>query len=173
MELEILQALYSIHNPILDAIMTFITHLGDAGIFWIAIAIVLIFTKKYRKAGIVALVSLILSLRFTNGILKHLFNRPRPFTFDETVKLLISTPHDSSFPSGHSSASMAAAVSFFIYDKKIGIPAIVVALLIAFSRLYIFVHYPTDVLAGLFVGTVYAITAALIVNTIYKKKGLN
>jgi undecaprenyl-diphosphatase len=172
MELEFLQALYSIHNPILDTIMTLITHLGDAGIFWIVIAVVLTCTKKYRKAGIAALVSLVLSLIFTNGILKNLFDRPRPYTFDESVKLLIATPHDSSFPSGHSSASMAAAFSFFLYNKKIGIPAIVLALLIAFSRLYIFVHYPTDVLVGLIVGTIYAVTAAWIVNKIYIKKGL-
>ena len=172
MELEFLQALYSMHHPVLDAIMTFITHLGDAGIFWIVISIVLICTKKYRKAGIASLISLLLSVIITNLVLKNLFDRPRPFTFDETVKLLIATPHDSSFPSGHSAASMASAVAFFIYNKKIGIPAIILALLIAFSRLYIFVHYPSDVLAGLFVGTLYAVTAAWIVNKIYTKKGL-
>lgn len=177
MELDILRAIDSIHNPILDKIMVGITHLGDIGIFWILIAVIMLFTKKYRKIGVVSLVALILSVLFTNVIIKNMFDRVRPFMYDEAIKqrLLIKLPHDSSFPSGHSSASMAAAISIFIYNKKMGIPAILIALLIAFSRLYLFVHFPTDVLTGLILGIIYAILSAVLVkflNDKYKFKWL-
>lgn len=177
MELDILRAIDSIHNPILDKIMIAITHLGDAGLFWIAISIALLFFKKYRKIGVVSLGALVLSLIFTNGIIKNMFDRVRPFMYDEAIRqrLLIKEPFDSSFPSGHSSASMAAAVSIFIYNKKMGIPAIIVALLIAFSRLYLFVHFPTDVLTGLVLGILYAVGSAAVVkflNDKYKFKWL-
>jgi undecaprenyl-diphosphatase len=171
MELDILRAIDSIHNPVLDSIMVFITHLGDAGIFWIAISVVLLFFKKYRKIGVVSLGALILSVLFTNVIIKNLFDRVRPFMYDEAVRqrLLIAEPFDSSFPSGHSSASMAAAVSIFIYNKKIGIPALAAALLIAFSRLYLFVHFPTDVLTGLILGILYAVASAAVVKFLNEK----
>ena len=169
MELDILRAIYELHNPILDKIMLAITTLGDAGIFWILISVILICIKKYRRIGITSLLALVFSLFFTNGILKNLFDRARPFTYDESIVLLIKEPFDSSFPSGHSSASMAAAVSIFIYNKKIGIPAVILSLLIAFSRLYLFVHYPTDVITGLILGVIYAIMSAFVVKKVSEK----
>lgn len=177
MELDILRAIDSIHNPILDKIMVFITGLGDAGLFWIAVSVVLLFFKKYRKIGVVSLGALIFSVIFTNVIIKNMFDRVRPFMYDEGIRnsLLIKEPLDSSFPSGHSSASMAAAVSIFIYNKRFGAFAIVLALLIAFSRLYLFVHFPTDVITGLVLGILYAILSAAVVkalNNRYKFKWL-
>lgn len=171
MELDILRAIDSIHNPVLDKIMVFITHLGDAGIFWIAITIVLLFFRKYRKIGVVSAGALILSLLFTNVIIKNMFDRVRPFMYDEAIRqsLLIKEPFDSSFPSGHSSASMAAAVSIFIYNKKMGIPAVLLALLIAFSRMYLFVHFPTDIISGLVLGVLYAIMSSTIVKFLDNK----
>ncbi len=168
-EIEILKKIAEMRNDILNAIMIGITSLGNAGIFWIILALVLVCIKKTRKVGFAMAISLILSLIFTNVLIKNIVDRPRPFEYDETLKLLISRPIDSSFPSGHSSASVAAAVAIFVNNKKYGIPAIILALLIAFSRLYLSVHFPTDVLAGVILGIIYGVTAGVITKFICKK----
>ena len=90
-------------------------------------------------------------------ILKNVFARPRPCDIDTAVTLLLSRPHGHSFPSGHSINSMVAAVALFLNNKKIGIPAVVIAALIGFSRLYLFVHFPTDVLGGFAIAILVAI----------------
>lgn len=169
MELDILRSLYSMHNDVLDAIMVFITHLGDAGILWIVLSIVLLCFKKTRKIGVASSIALVLSLIFTNGIVKNLVNRARPYTYDSSIKLLIGEQSDASFPSGHTSGSFASAVAIFCYNKKWGALALIMASLIAFSRLYLFVHFPTDVLGGAVLGAIYAITGVLVVKFLSKK----
>lgn len=148
----------NIRNGILTPFMKIITHFGDAGIFWIALTVVLLFFKKTRKIGIMCAVSLILSVVINNVIIKNLVARTRPYEVVEGLKLLIAKQSDFSFPSGHTGASFAAAVVIFMKTpKKYGIPAMIMAALIAFSRLYVGVHYPTDVLAGLVTGTICAL----------------
>ena len=121
-------------------------------------AVVLLFFKKTRKIGIMCAVSLILSVVINNVIIKNLVARTRPYEVVEGLKLLIAKQSDFSFPSGHTGASFAAAVVIFMKTpKKYGIPAMRMAALIAFSRLYVGVHYPTDVLAGLVTGTICAL----------------
>lgn len=168
-EIELLKKIAEMRNDILNPIMVGITSLGNAGIFWIILALVLICIKKTRKIGFTMAISLVLSLIFTNLIIKNVVDRPRPFQYDETLKLLVSKPIDSSFPSGHSSASFAAAVAIFMNNKKYGIPAIILALLIALSRLYVSVHFPTDVAAGIILGIIYGVSAGLIAKFICKK----
>ncbi len=176
MELSILYAINNIHNEILDTIMITLTNLGDNGIFWIMLAMLLLFHKKTRKCGIFMLVSMLVGLIIGNGIIKNLVARQRPCWIDETINLLILNPHDFSFPSGHTLASFEAAITIFLFNKKWGIPAIILAILIGFSRLYLFVHFPTDVLGGAILGTIIAITVfflgQLIENKIYEKKQL-
>ena len=144
----------------LDAVMPIITLLGDAGIFWIAIAVVLLFIPKYRKVGLGMGAALILGLLVCNVTLKPLIARPRPYDyqlehFGVTIKLLIEAPHDFSFPSGHTIASFEAATVLMLHSKKAGIPALILAALIAFSRLYLYVHYPTDVLTSVVLGIAF------------------
>ena len=165
----------NIANPVLDAIFTFITHLGDAGILWIITAIVMLFFKKTRKCGIMMGVALVLGLILGNGIAKNVFGRVRPFNLEgaygsmKTVEdLLISKPGDKSFPSGHTLGSFEAAFTVFIWNKKIGTPVIVLAALIAFSRLYLYVHFPTDIFAGILLAAINAFLAYIIVNAVYK-----
>lgn len=150
----------------LDFLMPLITKLGDAGIFWIAVAAILLITKKYRKVGAMMGVALVLGLIFGNGVLKNVVGRIRPYDLNENMKdmLLIEALSDKSFPSGHTLASFESAVVLLINDKRLGIPAIVLAALIAFSRLYLYVHYPTDVLASIILGTAFAFLACYIVN---------
>lgn len=156
-EFSILYALQELHNPILDAFMVFISSLGDDGILWIAIGVICLFFKKHRKMGLQVLISMLCTFIIGNLILKNVFARPRPCDIDTMVAMLISRPHGHSFPSGHSINSMVAAVALFLNNKKIGIPALVIATLIGFSRMYLFVHFPTDVLGGFAIAILVAI----------------
>lgn len=162
----------------LDFLMPLITKLGDGGIFWIIVALILLITKKYRKVGAMMGVALVLGLIFGNGILKNVVGRIRPYDLNPEIKdmLLIEALSDKSFPSGHTLASFESAVVLLINDKRLGIPAIVLASLIAFSRLYLYVHYPTDVLASIILGTAFAFLAKYIVEKaikIYSQKRLS
>ncbi|MCR4781169.1 MAG: phosphatase PAP2 family protein [Lachnospiraceae bacterium] len=169
-EMQILYWFQGLHNPILDKVMIVITTFGKAGIFWILLTLaMLIFSKKPKKMAWTSMVALVLSVIVVNLILKNLVCRERPCWVDETVKMLVKVPKDFSFPSGHSSASFASAVSIFLYRKKEGIAALVLATLIAVSRLYLFVHWPTDVLVGSLLGIVEAIVAYFIVRFVYDK----
>lgn len=170
MEMNILHALQELHNPVLDNIMVFITSLGNAGALWIVLSIILMCFKKYRKCGITMAVALLIFGVFGNVIMKNVFGRPRPCWVDSSVKMLVKIPKDYSFPSGHTSASFAGALAIYLYNKKAGIAAFVLASLIAFSRLYLFVHYPSDIAAGVMIGLLCAAAAFFIVKKIYKKK---
>lgn len=145
----------------LDAVMPIITLLGDGGIFWIAIAVILLFLPKYRKVGLAMGAALLLGVLVCNVTMKPLFARIRPYDFQleysgKEIQLLIAAPHDFSFPSGHTLASFEAATVLAIHNKKLGIPALILACLIAFSRLYLYVHYPTDVLFSVVMGIGFA-----------------
>lgn len=143
--------------PFLDAVMPVVTALGNGGIFWIVMAVVLMLIPRYRKAGFSMGAALLMGLILCNLILKPLVARIRPYDyqlehFGVTIQLLIATPHDFSFPSGHTIASFEAATALLLHNRKLGIPAMVIAVLVAFSRLYLYVHYPTDVLASVILG---------------------
>ena len=139
-------------NDFLDTLIPRISSLGDAGLIWIALSILLLLFPKTRKAGFASCVALLFMLVTGNMILKPLIARMRPFTVNTAVELLIPPPTDFSFPSGHTYASFASATAVFRNSRKIGIPALILASLIAFSRLYLYVHYPTDVLFGILHG---------------------
>ena len=158
----------------LDVLMPIITLLGDAGIFWIAVSAVLICIPKYRKAGMGMGIALLIGVVLCNMILKPLVGRIRPYDyqldhFNKTIELLVATPHDFSFPSGHTIASFEAAVALTIRHKKLGAAAMVLAILIAFSRMYLYVHYPTDVLLSVFLGTLFAFVGDALAGAIAPK----
>ena len=153
-----------LRSDFMTPIWKVITSLGDAGWFWILLTIILLIPKKTRKIGIASAVSLVIGVIITNVALKNIVARTRPYEVVEGLTLLVGKAHDYSFPSGHSCASFASA--FAIYKtapKKYGIAALVLASLIAFSRLYVGIHYPTDVIAGVVIGIVSAILAGLII----------
>ena len=137
--------------------MKSITILGDAGILWIVIALILLFRVKTRKCGILIITAMVIGLIIGNVILKNLIARPRPFSLDESIQLLIPKPVDYSFPSCHTMVSFEAAIIIFLNNKKWGMIAIATAILIGFSRMYLFVHYPSDVLFGAILGSIIAI----------------
>lgn len=159
---------------LLDSIVPYLTKLGDGGIFWIIIAIVFIISKKYRLNGIKLGISLLLCLIIGNITLKPLIARIRPFDINTGIELLISRPTDFSFPSGHTMSSFAAAIIIYNANKKMGIASLILAVLIAFSRLYLYVHFPSDILAGMVIGTAISFTVIKLVDRIInlrKSKG--
>lgn len=154
------------HNPILDKLMPIITSLGDSGMIWIVISIILMFSKKYRNVGILSILALILTTFIGEIILKNIVQRPRPFYELTNIELLIERPLSYSFPSGHTGSSFAVAGVISILIKKYRIPVITFAVLMAFSRLYLFVHYPTDIVGGLILGLTcsYIVTYKIVKN---------
>lgn len=163
-----------IRNPFLDNVMSFVTVLGNAGALWIMLAVLFLILKKYRKDGFALAVALILSAVICNLILKNIVCRPRPFTVNTYVNLLISPPYGYSFPSGHTCSSFAAAsVLLKTAYKKISIPSLILAVLIAFSRIYLYVHFPSDVLAGAVIGIICGAAAVKIISAIKPLKKYN
>ena len=144
-------------NPVLDKIMPLVTVLGDAGIFWIVCSVILMLIPKTRKAGFSMGLALLMGVVLCTITLQPLIGRIRPYDYQwevygKTIELLIEAEHDFSFPSGHTIASFEAAFALLLGNKKLGIPAMVLAVLIAFSRMYLYVHYPTDVLTSVVLG---------------------
>lgn len=170
MEFQFLDFLQTLHQPVLDKIMVFFTTLGNAGILWLVLAVVFLCIKKYRKCGAAMLLSLVLGLIFGNLILKNVIARPRPCWINNSVEMLIAVPKDFSFPSGHTLASFGAATPIFYYHRRFGIIAYIVAAVIAFSRMYLYVHFPTDILGGLILGILFGLLSCLIVNKFLKQK---
>ena len=174
------------NNPVADGIWTFITHLGDDGIFWIALGICLLIPKKTRKWGVCLFAGLAISTVLNNLILKELIERPRPFWAPGTTQPsgeawkgvfqwpdgmdyvfpdLIKPSNSWSFPSGHSATSIGSGFAFMLgcSKKRYGVPVFILSLLIAFSRIYVRIHYPTDVIVGAIIGLLCGLIAYLLV----------
>ncbi len=210
-DLSVFNAVFSIHNTVLNSVMEFITTLGDEGIIWIAVTVVLLLFKKTRKVGLTMVITLLVMHLLNNEVLKPIIARARPFyAFDPSaipldhkhyaevfekatanVKAfpelaakwvaqyaypgIIEAPSSWSFPSGHTSNAFACATAVFAYNRKVGTPVFIFAALMGFTRIYVGVHYCTDVLVGALVGVIYGIigyfVAKALVNLL-RKKGL-
>lgn len=159
--------LYAIQNALgcdfMDFIMPLVTYLTEGAAVWILAAVLFLIFKKYRATISIA-GGILASLLVGNLLLKNLVARDRPCWIDTTFELLISSPTDYSFPSAHSMISFAAATAIFCHNKKIGAAALVIAALIAFSRLYLFVHFPSDVLVGSVIGVGLGIASSIVTN---------
>lgn len=158
-----------LRSPFGDAVVPLITSLGNAGVLWILIGLVLLTRRSWRKTGVVLLLALLIEAFFCNIVLKNLVAMPRPFTLHENVQLLIPAPHDYSFPSGHTGAAFASAAALYFSRARYWIVVFVLAVLIAFSRLYLYVHFPTDVLGGIVLGIASAWLAEKCVSAIGRR----
>ena len=157
MEISILNAIQTIRTPLLDTVMCVITKLGNAGMIWILSGVILLIIPKTRRTGVILMLALCVDVVLCNGILKNLVGRIRPCDVNTSIQLLVARPHDYSFPSGHTAASFVAVMALYLAgENKIWKPALILAVLIAFSRLYLYVHYPTDILGGIITGCIAA-----------------
>ncbi len=187
-DLSIFEWIQSIQNDFLDALMVGITTLGNAGAIFIVLGLGLFITKKYRKAGFAVIVALLVMLICNDLFLKEFFARPRPFNLFETdpqkyaqwgsvyiYPELVHKPSSFSFPSGHTSSAFAAAIALLWHNRRLGIPVTIFAALMGFSRIYVEVHYCTDVIAGIVSGAICALIAVLIVKFLFPvvENGMN
>ena len=152
------------HSSFLDAIMPAVSFLADGAWIWILFALLFMIRKSTRKIGLAVILSLLLSFLTTNVILKPLVARPRPYVVNPSITLLIPAPADYSFPSGHTQASFAAATAISRFMKWPGRAALLLAAAIAFSRLYLFVHFLGDVAGGAAIGYILGRIAYAIVS---------
>lgn len=169
MELDFLYYLQSLHTPLGDAMMLFATRTGDAGILWILLSLGMMMSKKTRICGVSIALSLAAGFLIGNVALKTLIARARPCWIDQSISLLIQNPTDFSFPSGHTLAAFAAATTVYLFYKRVGLFLLAWAALIAFSRLYLFVHYPSDVLGGAALGILIAMMATRTTRSFFRK----
>ncbi len=154
-------------TPAGDVFWTQITKLGNAGLVWLILTAILLLIPKYRKTGIVVAAALLVDFILCNLILKNAFARIRPYDVKSTIELLVERQVDFSFPSGHTAASFASVTALYLTGaKKIWKPALVLGILITFSRLYLYLHYPTDVLGGIAVGILSGYLGYLLVKRI-------
>lgn len=143
---------YYLRSEFMDNLMVFLSHIGEGGLIWFLIAIPMLFFKKTRVCAVVMILSMGVTLLLGEFLIKNLVGRVRPCNINTEIEMLIKRPSSFSFPSGHTSSSFAAATTIFQWNKKYGVIALVLAVLIGFSRLYNYVHFPTDVLAGMLFG---------------------
>lgn len=170
-DISLLNLIQNIKSPILDKIMTTITALGNMGIFWILLILIFLTTKEYKKMARLMIICFLFNALIVNLILKPAVGRVRPFEIVDGIKLLVLKPQDPSFPSGHSATSfcMLTVILLFSKSKTINIMASILAILIAFSRLYLYVHFPSDVFCGILIGI---ITSLIALKICFSKSGM-
>ena len=163
--------LYAIpRTEVLDSFFLGLTRVaGSYGQLWLIVAALLLIFKKTRKAGVSVLIAYLAVFLIGQLALKNLFSRPRPCQIDEAFALLVARPSSSSFPSTHSAWAFGTATAIFMQHRKMGVAAYVVAALIGFSRLYMFLHFPTDVLFGMVLGIALGVLAHRITMVLWKK----
>ena len=161
-----------------DTVWAVISMLGNGGVIWIVAAVILLFFRKTRRAGAAMLVALLIGLLVGNVLLKEWVMRPRPFVTHPDLTALLDPGDEWSFPSAHTLSGFAAATALWFFHRKSSIPAYLMAALIAFSRLYASVHYPTDILAGALLGILCGLLAGWLtdraadkIHTIRLRKG--
>lgn len=160
-----------LRSDLLTPFWKVITTIGNGGAVWILLTIGLLICKQTRRVGVMCALSLVFTLVFTNLLIKPAVARIRPYEVIESLTILVSRPREYSFPSGHTSCSFAVAwVLFREFPKRAGVPALVLAIFVGFSRLYVGVHYPSDVLAGGILGILYATGAAYLFRKCFEKK---
>lgn len=170
LDLSILDFIHNtLSNPVMDLIMVCITYSIEYGAMAILVFIVMMCIKKMRKTGFAVMGATLSVLLFGELILKHIVCRPRPFVINGAIELIIKAPSGFSFPSSHTATCFAMATAIYLFHKRLGIIAYIYAALVAFSRMYLYVHYPSDVIGGIALGIGCGIGATALVKLICKK----
>lgn len=167
MEITILNWIQTLRSGWLDSVMVGVSLLGDHGMIWLALIGTLMTFKKTRKIGIVVALSLVMEVVCTSVILKPFVARPRPFEINTAITLLVNRPMDYSFPSGHTGAAFACMGALYFSETKGWIPVGIFAVLTAISRMYLYVHYPSDVFAGTLLGIMFGWVAYMVTKRLF------
>lgn len=174
LDVKILFFIYNnMHSDLLDKIMIFFTGLGEYGAIWLTISGTLLMLPKYRRVGVLTLCAVILSYISGELILKNIIERPRPFIAVPAVNMLITKPLTYSFPSGHTATAFAAGIVLYSQLDKYKVSFLILAVLIAFSRMYLFVHYPTDIVGGITLGVIISSFVLYISKVVFVKSKEN
>lgn len=160
----------TVKNPLFDFLMPFFSFIGDGGGIWILACVVMMFFRRTRIWAATGLIAMLIAFVAGEIIMKNIFCRIRPCYIDMTVQMLIPKPESYSFPSGHTASSFACASAFFVYNRRFGVAALMLAVLISFSRLYNFVHFPSDIAAGCLLGILSATLAVLVLKGVKNGK---
>lgn len=169
LDVALLQMIQALQTDSLNKLMVFITHLGDYGILWISVSLLLFINKKTRKIGLSALISLAVCALIVNVFLKPIVHRIRPFDMITEFQILIKKPTDWSFPSGHTASAFTMTYVFYKYLKKYFSFVLILSILISFSRLYLTLHYPSDVIAGIIIGLLSGKIGVNLVKSFFEK----
>ena len=169
MELQILDFIQEVfRSPFMDTIMKFITSLGYEGYLYYSMILALLIPKKTRKIGLILGLAILFNWIIANLTLKPLVARVRPYNVNTAIDIIIHKPSSYSFPSGHTAQAFTAAFALYFGKSKFALPMMITAILIGFSRLYFYVHYPTDVLGGIIIGCLSAYLAYILVKKVAK-----
>lgn len=163
-EFTLLDGLQALRNPVLDALSVLFDYAGAHGEIWIVLTVILLLRRSTRKAGAAMAVALGLYMLAGHWVLKPLFARPRPCDIRPEMLTLVARPNGWSFPSGHTASGFSAAFALWMQNRRLGVPALVLAAFIGFTRLYLYVHFPTDVLGGALLGMALGVIASVFVN---------
>lgn len=170
LDLSILDFIHNtLSNSVMDLIMVCITYSIEYGAIAILVFIVMMCIKKMRKTGFAVMGATLSVLLFGELILKHIVCRPRPFVINGAIELIIKAPSGFSFPSSHTATCFAMATAIYLFHKRLGIIAYIYAALVAFSRMYLYVHYPSDVIGGIALGIGCGIGTVALVKLICKR----
>lgn len=170
LDLSILDFIHNtLSNSVMDLIMVCITYSIEYGAIAILVFIVMMCIKKMRKTGFAVMGATLSVLLFGELILKHIVCRPRPFVINGAIELIIKAPSGFSFPSSHTATCFAMATAIYLFHKRLGIIAYIYAALVAFSRMYLYVHYPSDVIGGIALGIGCGVGTVALVKLICKK----
>lgn len=170
LDLSILDFIHNtLSDPVMDLIMTYLTYSIEYGAMAILVFIVMMCIKNMRKTGFAVMGATLSVLLFGELIIKHLVCRMRPFAINGAIELIIKAPSGFSFPSSHTATCFAMATAIYLFHKRLGIIAYIYASLVAFSRMYLYVHYPSDIIGGIALGIGCGIGSAALVKLICKK----
>lgn len=170
LDLSILDFIHNtLSNPVMDIIMTCLTYSIEFGAMAILVFIIMMCIKNMRKTGFAVMGATLSVMLFGELIIKHLVARPRPFVINGAIELIIKAPSGFSFPSSHTATCFAMATTIYLFHKRLGVVAYVYASLVAFSRMYLYVHYPSDIIGGIALGIGCGIGAVALVKLIYRK----
>ena len=170
LDFGILNSIQTLQNPAFDVVMPAVSFLGSAGWIWIVLCLGLLIYPKTRRTGVIVAIALIIDLIVVNLGIKPFVARLRPYEINTAYQLIVPPESDYSFPSGHAAASFSAASALFFARSKWWIPSAILAVIISFSRLYLYVHFPSDVLVGALLGILFGFVAAYMVGLFWKRE---